>query len=430
MSTGSLTPESMIFVILSFEGPDGYSLAGGLGVRASMLSEALARQGYETHLFFIGDPHLEGVSASCGQRFIQHRWCQWISRFHPFGVYDGEEGKFNDFSASLPGYVVDSLAVPAISQGKQVVVMAEEWHTAEAVCRISDLLVQRGVREQVHLLWNANNTYSFHRINWSRLDWSATITTVSRYMRQLMKAHQVEPLVIHNGIQQELLEPVDPSRREGFSVGLDADFMLFKMARFDPSKGWIPALETAAKLKRFGYRVVFYLRGGIEPFGRQVFERAAELGLSVQDVDLKGKDLDQSLRELLAAQSADLVNIRSFISHELSRIMFTCSDAVLANSLHEPFGLVGLEAMASGGTAYVGTTGEDYAHDFEDAVVLETTRAEEALASMLYLNQHREVEHRLRDRARLSAREFTWDRIIEHKLLPRLERLSWEQQAA
>lgn len=422
-----LCPDNTVFIILSLEGPDSYSLAGGLGVRVSRLSQALSTQGYETHLFFIGDPWLEGHSLCSDKNLHLHRWCQWISRYHPYGVYDGEEGKRNDFTLSVPGYVADAIACPSVAKGRQVVLMAEEWHTAEALCRISDLLAHKGIRDKVHLLWNANNTYSFDRINWPRLNQSSTITTVSHYMRQLMKPYGVEPLVIHNGIQPQLTEPVDPVRKLSFKINLDTDFMLFKMARFDPAKGWITAVETAARLKTMGYRVVFYLRGGIEPFGRKIFARADELGLSVLDVNLEGKNLDQSLRELLSAQSADIVNITSFIPPDLSRILFSCSDAVLANSRHEPFGLVGLEAMASGGTAYVGTTGEDYAHDFQDAVVLETSRAEEATASMLYLREYKEVQNRLTERARIAAREFTWDKIITHKLFPKIKRLTWEQ---
>src|SRR5581483_885321 len=52
---GAISPANTLFVLLCFEGPDVYSTAGGLGTRVSELSEALAAQGYETHLIFIGD---------------------------------------------------------------------------------------------------------------------------------------------------------------------------------------------------------------------------------------------------------------------------------------------------------------------------------------------------------------------------------------
>ncbi len=128
-------------VILSFEGPDQpYSMAGGLGVRVAELSQALAAQGFTTHLIFIGDPRLPGHEVREGGRLNLHRWCQWISQYHPAGVYQGEEGKLGDFNDSVPPFVVDHIVRPAASRGKIVAVLAEEWHTAEATCRISDLL--------------------------------------------------------------------------------------------------------------------------------------------------------------------------------------------------------------------------------------------------------------------------------------------------
>ena len=62
MRQRNITPENTEFVILSFEGPDGYSLAGDLGVRVNYLSATLARMGFTTHLFFVGDPRLPGAA--------------------------------------------------------------------------------------------------------------------------------------------------------------------------------------------------------------------------------------------------------------------------------------------------------------------------------------------------------------------------------
>ena len=93
----------MQFHILSLEGPDIYSQAGGIASRVSGLSSALGKEGYETHLWFVGDPSLEGHETR-GNLHL-HRWCQWISRYHPQGVYAGEEGKLSDYAASLPPFL-------------------------------------------------------------------------------------------------------------------------------------------------------------------------------------------------------------------------------------------------------------------------------------------------------------------------------------
>jgi hypothetical protein len=72
-------------------------MAGGLGVRVTHLSQTLAKEGFTTHLFFIGDPYLKGEETGWGGKLILHRWCQWISQYYPSGVYQGENEKIFDF---------------------------------------------------------------------------------------------------------------------------------------------------------------------------------------------------------------------------------------------------------------------------------------------------------------------------------------------
>src|SRR5262249_27922190 len=155
------------FIVLSFEGPDAYARAGGLGVRVTELSRALATAGYPVHLLFVGDPTLPGHESE--GLLTLHRWCQWISAHHPDGVYSGEEGKWHDFSTSTVDFVVDDLVRPAVRANHRVVILSEEWHTAEALCRIGDRLWETGLRRHTVLLWNANNTMGFDRIDWPRL---------------------------------------------------------------------------------------------------------------------------------------------------------------------------------------------------------------------------------------------------------------------
>lgn len=210
MSHRSVTPDNTIFVVLSFEGPDLYSLSGGLGVRVDKMTQALAQEGYETHHIFVGDPHKSEISTSFSSRLIKHRWCQRISQHHPHGVYDGEQDKLHDFSESLPEYVVEVLAGPHIEMNKRLVILAEEWHTAEAICRISELLTVRGLQRETLLFWNTNNTYSFSRINWSKLNRNVVITTGSHHARQQMLPYGVDPLVIpQGGIHPELFQPLE-----------------------------------------------------------------------------------------------------------------------------------------------------------------------------------------------------------------------------
>lgn len=65
---------------------------------------------------------------------------------------------------------------------------------------------------------------------------------------------------------------------------------------------------------------------------------------------------------------------------------------MLANSGHEPFGLVGLETVAAGGLACTGGTGEDYAVPGWNALVLQTGDPNEFLCHFGWLARHPEEE--------------------------------------
>lgn len=415
MTSNQIHPDNTVFVILSFEGPDRYAQAGGLGVRVTQLSHTLAGHGFQTHLLFVGDPNLPGLEQQLGGRLSLHRWCQWISPHHPLGVYDGEEGKREDLTTSAPPFIVEEIARPAIAQERLLVVLAEEWHTAEALCRLSDLLHAAGLRQQAVLFWNANNTMSFHRVDWQRLKYVARLATVSRYMKHLMRNLGVDPLVIPNGIPADLLEPVDAEAVSAVRQALAADDrrLLFKVGRFDPAKGWLMAVEAAARLKALGQAVAFPFRGGIEPHGAEVLARAQQLGLTVRDVTGAPATWCDVLDLIQAAGPADLYNLRFFMTQAMLRPFYAAADVVLANSSHEPFGLVGLEAMAAGGIVFTGPTGETYSYDGQGALALDTDNPDEIVLHILDLRTHPERSLAMRRAAWRKAAQFTWDTVLE-----------------
>jgi glycosyltransferase involved in cell wall biosynthesis len=415
-----LTPENTEFVILSFEGPDRYSLAGGLGVRVNHLSCTLSNMGFRTHVFFIGDPWLQGEEARKGGRLVLHRWCQWISRYHPNGVYEGEEGKVQDYSSSIPGFVMDRIIAAAIKNDKIVAVLGEEWQTTEAMCRLNDLLEAHGKRDRVLMFWNANNTFSFDRIGWDRLTRCATITTVSRYMKHLMWKRGLNPLVVPNGIPKSLLEKVDEGQAKSVQEALNADTILCKVARWDPDKCWDSAIEATAELKQRGVKATLVARGGIEPYGQHVMDHARGLGLRVGEAEANRETPAGYVDALHGAGGAEFVNIRSPLPLAFLRVIYRAADGVLANSGHEPFGIVGLETMAAGGVAFTGCTGEDYAIPYVNAFVLETSDPMEIADYVMYLRENPEESSRMRKAARRSARQFTWDAAARN-LIRKLE---------
>jgi len=408
----------MQFHILSFEGPDLYARAGGIASRITGLSEALAEAGFETHLWFVGDPQLAGHE-NCGQLSL-HRWCQWISRYHPAGVYDGEEGKRADYAASLPPFLLREVLLPHLQRGGRAVVLAEEWHTVDAVLHLDWLLKNAEVRDNVTIFWNANNIFSFDRIAWDRLAAAAMITTVSRFMKYQLWERGVNPLVIPNGLTAEALVPPDREAVAALRSRLHNRTLLSKVARWDPDKRWLLAIDTVGVLKNLGWRPLLVARGGVEGHGAEVLAKAAAAGLRVAERTSPVEGVHSLLQALQGTDEADIVHLRTPIDPESCRVLFRGSAAVLANSGREPFGLVGLETMAAGGVACTGATGEDYVVAGQNALVLETTDPWEFVTLFRELRASPSRDRALRRAGRATAERYSWAHIVRRLLLPRL----------
>jgi glycosyltransferase involved in cell wall biosynthesis len=414
MSNESSVPKQ--FHLLSFEGPDLYSRAGGVATRVVSLAEALTSRGYDTHLWFVGDPSEPGVERR--GRLTLHRWCQWISHYAPMGVYQKEDDKERDFAASLPPFLVRELLFPHLNGGGEAVVLAEEWHTAHAVIHLDWLLRRAGLRERAILVWTANNLFGFDRIDWARLSAASHVATVSRYMRGCMQALGVDPIVIPNGLGAEAFAPPDAAAVEALRR-LAAHRTLFaKMARWDPDKGWLASVEIAACLKQRGARPLLIARGGSEAYGQVVIAHARARGLAVSHQRAATQGVAGLLSAVAAGRESDVIVLESHVDADARGVLLRGADVVLANSRHEPFGLVGLETMAVGGIACTGKSGEEYARAGENALVIAREDPGEFIAQFETVFARANRVEAMRRSGLRTARQYTWQRVLERHLLP------------
>jgi glycosyltransferase involved in cell wall biosynthesis len=419
------TPETLEVVMVSFEGPDQYSQAGGLGVRAREFCRACAALGFRTTLVFVGDPDKPGMEMDAGVQLV--RWCQQISDRYRAGVYEGELAKIRDLTATLPDKLIDTVIRPAAEAGRVVAVLCEEWHTAWFCRSLSDRLHALGMRQNAVLLWNANNLFGFQAIDWPVLDFVATVTTVSKYMKHLMWPHGVNPVVIPNGIPERALAPVDASAAGAIRAAAGTPCLAFKIGRFSPDKRWNQAVAAIAELRAEGMPARMLMRGGMEPYGASVLAFAQECGLAVTDWYEPVEDAGGIVRALTETDGAPIVHLRRFLPDQVITEINVAAAAVLANSGHEPFGLVGLEAMAAGGIAMVGATGEEYARPYGNAVVVETDDPAEIASALGGLVEQPALGERLRLAARRDAADFAWPLVIAG-LLERLRFMCLHQR--
>ena len=399
-------------VLVAFEGPDRYSFVGGLATRMIDLSGALLDRGHRVHHLFVGDPSLATREERYDGRLVLERWSQWISRFHPRDVYDGEDGKYLDFSRTVPPHLASEVIAAAAVRGERSVVLFEDWQTAAAAIGTATLLSARGDRSAA-LFWNANNTYGFGRIDFPLLRRATSITTISRYMRMELAKVDVEAAVLPNGIADRYLKPLAPTDVTAMRKAFGDRPTFVKVARFDVDKRWLWAIDAIATMRDAGMRPRFLMRGSRSPYAETVGDRIFGRGLTVERLALPQGTSSRDLAAAIASTNAEVVFLDFFIDEKALRSLYASADGVLANSEKEPFGLVGLEVMSCGGIAYVGRTGEDYAVPFGNAVVVQSDDPRELISSFTTLREKPELAASLREEGRATAKRFSWPRILD-----------------
>jgi glycosyltransferase involved in cell wall biosynthesis len=385
-------------------------MVGGLGVRVTQLAEALAEDDVATDLYFVGAPDRERVEQR-SDRLRLHRCAQGISIRFPGGVYDGEDEKLIEFANAVPPAVCADVA-SARNRGEHVLIIGEDWQIAPAIVQLDADLRRWGLRESATLLWNANNTYGFHRIDWHALTRAARVTAVSKYMKFELSLRGISSLVISNGIPARLLRQYDPDAVRTLHDVFGTQRTLLKVGRFDPDKNWIQAIDATAELRDAGMPVRLIMRGGRESYRNVVTDRIRERGLRFDGV-IVGEGTPEELARALSSMDADVVEIRSFLPNATLYALYGAVDGVLANSGREPFGLVGLEVMALHGIPVCGSTGEDYAHPFENAIVCDTDDPRELSSYLRMSFSDPSIAERIRKNARATAERFTWPAILE-----------------
>lgn len=400
-------------VLVAFEGPDRYSFVGGLATRMNDLAEALIARGHRVRHLFVGDPALAAVEERSAGMLRLERWGQWISRHHPKDVYDGEDGKWRDFSRTVPPHLLEEVVVPAARQGKRAVLLFEDWQTANAAINTTVLAQRAGLRQAITPLWNANNTYGFGSIDFRLLERAATITTISRFMRAELVKSGVEPEILPNGIAERFAVPVPQADVRAMRTALAGRPSLIKVARFDADKGWLWAVDAVAHLRDLGTRPRFMMRGSRSDYSDVVGARIRERGLTVQRVALGADAAPRDLAAALKEVDADIAFLDFFVSERALRSLYAAADGVLANSEKEPFGLVGLEVMGAGGIAFVGRTGEDYAVPYGNSIVVQTDDPRELMTHLTALGARPALGERIRADGRRTAERYVWPRILD-----------------
>src|SRR5262249_58222617 len=88
-------------------------------------------------------------------------------------------------------------------------------------------------------------------------------------------------LVIPNGLTADALLPPDREAVAALRSRLQHRTVLSKVARWDPDKRWLLAIQTVRLLEDQGWQPLLIARGGMEAHGTEVLAEAPIAGLRV-----------------------------------------------------------------------------------------------------------------------------------------------------
>jgi glycogen(starch) synthase len=308
-------------------------IEGGLGRHVRKLSEQLVRHGLEVHVLTRGGGRLPVEADQHG--VIVHR-----VRERPFPK---DPSAFVRWVEAMNRHM-HALAAELCDRFEFDLVHSHDWLVAGAAERASReidrpwLVTVHATEYGRHQGWVQNHPQShIHAAERAMVRRADHVITCSRYMRvHVANVFGVRPskiTAIPNGIDPRDLEPVSddlPALRSRYA---DPDELLVLLVgRLVYEKGFHLALDALAPLVR-RMRGVRFVVAGTGTAEAELKHQASTLGL--------------------AGHGAFLGWIGDDMLHSLYRV----SDLCIVPSIYEPFGLVALEAMASGCLCVVADTG-------------------------------------------------------------------------
>jgi len=321
----------MRVLLISWEYPP--VIEGGLGRHVRKLSESLVRDGVEVHVLTRGGGRLPAEADQHGVRVHRVREPQFPR--DPSAFVRWVDAMNADMHA---------LAAELCERFDFDLVHSHDWLVAGAA-RLAARQIERPWLVTVHATefgrhqgWVQNHPQShIHAAERAMVRSADHVITCSRYMRvHVANVFGVRPAkitAIPNGIDPNDLEPVAADLQAlRAKYAAPDDRLVLLVGRLVYEKGFHLALDALAPIVRRlgGVRFVIAGTGTAET---ELKRQARRLGLSSHGVFL------------------------GWVGDDMLHSLYRVSDLCIVPSLYEPFGLVALEAMASGCLCVVADTG-------------------------------------------------------------------------
>lgn len=376
----------MRILMLAWEYPP--KVVGGLARHVQELSEALAERGHEIHVL---------TSECAGEPPDREQRGVWVHRAR--GGYPAT----GDFYTSVL-HLNFGLLERALALGEAL--------AAPAVIHAHDWLVAYAAAALKHA-WRRPLVATIHATEWGRnqglhndlsrrisdAEWwlgyeAWRVIACSYYMRdEIRSIFQVPPdklAVLPNGVKRSLFRRTAEAPRVRQRFAGPGEKLVLYVGRLVPEKGAGILLEATPKILHYAPETRLVV-AGTGPLAGELSARATQLGVG-------------------------RVTFPGFVSDATRNALLTTADVAVYPSTYEPFGIVALEAMASGTPVVVSDVGglsEIVVHGV-NGLKAYPGDADSLANNVLTLLHNPELAHRLAEQALEDVRDyFDWTGIAE-----------------
>jgi glycogen(starch) synthase len=317
-------------LLISWEYPP--VIEGGLGRHVRKLSEHLVREGVEMHVLTRGGGHLPAEEERHG--VVVHRV--------PESPFPKDVRAFVRWVATMNAHM-QNRGAELFERIEPELVHSHDWLVARAAGRLARrfgvpwLTTVHATEFGRHQGWVQNHPQShIHALEREMVHSADHVITCSQFMRSHVSAVFGVPTshinVIPNGIDPRDLEPVEDLAGLRSRFARPDQRLVLLVGRLVYEKGFHLALDALVPVIRKLGNVRFVVAGTGTAEG-ELKRQARKLGLTRHGTFL------------------------GWVGDDMLHSLYRVAEIVIVPSIYEPFGLVALEAMASGCMCVVADTG-------------------------------------------------------------------------
>jgi glycosyltransferase-like protein len=356
---------------------------GGV-VHTLNLAESLARLGHRIHVY----------SLSSGEKFFRQVGVPHTLIPCPKKEYGSMDEKIRDYIDIYTEYLSSHSRVHDIFH-------AEDCISANALLNLRERgLIGYFVRTVHHIDEFTSEALIECQLK-SILEPDHVITVSNAWERELSSAYSLRSTVIRNGVDTRRFRPLaDGESKETYKkrFSLGGSRVMLSIGGIEPRKNTMTALKAfhiaRSHFQSKGETLVWVIGGGetlfdYRSYREEFFSEAERLGFSV------GKD----------------IFIPGSISEDAVADLYNAADVFVFPSVREGWGLVVLEALASGVPVIASGIEPmtEYLRDRENSLLVTPTDFESAASLIIELAEDGELRRRLALGGRETAEEYSWE---------------------